>query len=167
MAVRAVWRLVLAVAVVASPAASAKRHLGEAIPKFTGTVSAANAVKLLDAVSDRTDKLVGLQVYVEPSSDKTFSKTHYIASVDGGQFVLSKSEGNGGGGIEMVAPATEARWEHGGYVLDGFYLVKSGGLHQGIISVGLEKLRESDVLLSKKFRVILKPLSRSSPASVR
>ena len=126
------------------------------IPKFVGTVNAGNALRFLGGITDRVDKIVGLQVFIEPSSDETFRKKHYSVDEDERQFSISSGATGDSGGLEMVAPAEEVQFLHGSYVLDGFYVVKSGGMHQGTASVGLEKVNEGAVLLSTKFRVVEK-----------
>jgi hypothetical protein len=45
-------------------------------------------------------------------------------------------------------------WQHGGWNVDGFYLVKPGGLHQGISSFGLMQTDEAAVRLNPAVRFV-------------
>lgn len=109
--------------------------------RITGTVTADNATRFTEFVAEHQDKVIGLQVRVTPGTPTDFAAKHYLAESDDRLFVVFK-RGDDEGGIEVVAPKGEAVWLHGEYVLDGFYVVKSGGMHQGTLSYGLEKTDE-------------------------
>lgn len=153
----AAWIAGLPIDAGAAPNAANHAAAREAvIPKFVGRVTPDNATRFLEGVVGRTDKIVGLQVHIQPGGDKTFAEDRYLAEANDVLFSMSKSDSLDGEGLEMVAPAAEAVWLHGDYALDGFYLVKSGGVHQGITSIGLERVDEAAVLLSTKFRVVVR-----------
>lgn len=112
--------------------------------RMTGTVTADNAASFTEFVAKHQDKVIGLQVHVTPGTQADFTAKHYMAQTDDRLFVIFK-RGDNNGGIEVVAPKGEAGWLHGDYVLDGFYVVKSGGMHQGTLSYGLEKTDEGAI----------------------
>ena len=91
------------------------------------------------------DTVVGLKISVdiaEGSADGTVSAG---VSSDG-QFVAYLV---GGKDSEIVGQAgfTQSR---GSVLFDGFFIVKSGGMHQGIESLFLEKADDASVLLSSR-----------------
>jgi len=47
-----------------------------------------------------------------------------------------------------------ATWLHGSIVFDGFYLIKYGGTHQGILSFGLKQVDEATVILNPAIQVV-------------
>jgi len=47
----------------------------------------------------------------------------------------------------------DGRFEHSGYVLDGFYRVKSGGVHQGTSSFGLSSVDEAQIRLNGGLKI--------------
>ena len=128
-------------------------HAGQIIPKFVGMVDASNVERFLNAVGDNQDKIIGIRVAFDGMRPAKEPANGYAADADDDQFVISYGTLESPG-IEMVAPKSEASWQHGSYVLDGFYVVKSGGMHQGTLSYGLEKVDEGTVLLSTKYRVV-------------
>lgn len=131
----------IAVSAVGSPAAEAADCARLTLLRMTGTVTADNAAAFTEFVAKHQDKVIGLQVRIAPGTPTDFTAKHYLAEVDERLFVVFK-RGADEGGIEVVAPKDEAGWLHGEYVLDGFYVVKSGGMHQGTLSYGLEKTDE-------------------------
>lgn len=153
-------RLVIALGAIAfagAASAAPRHHATGVIPKYVGEVNADNAARFLDNVAGRIDKIVGLKVIIEPSTDADFRRKGYLAMKDGRLFSVSATPTGGpgqSGGVEMVAPADEVGLMNGGFSLDGFYVIKNGGMHQGTVSVGLEKVDEGAVLLSTKFRVV-------------
>ena len=134
--------------------ALASPRKGNEIPKYVGAVSAKNVKPFLDAVSGHLDKIVGLKVFFDSTPNRN---TGYSASTDDRLFVVNYGTLDKPG-VEIVAPKAEASYLHGSWVLDGFYIVKSGGVHQGTVSVGLEKVDEGAVLLSTKYHVVQKPI---------
>jgi hypothetical protein len=141
--------------IAASPSLSSsapRTHVGT-MPKYVGTISPDNAPQFLVDVANRLDQIVGIKVEVVPSGNDDPHK--YLVDRDDRLFVISASAKNNFAqeGIEIVAPYQEASFLHGSWVLDGFYVVKSGGVHQGIASFGLQKVNEGEVLLSPKYAV--------------
>ncbi len=92
---------------------------------------------LPDFLSDNLDEAVALRITVArptPAQEEAGS----LADLNDDRLVLSYSAGLGEGGWEMLAPAGAYRTEGSGWAVDGMFVVRSGGMHQGIISYALE-----------------------------
>jgi hypothetical protein len=87
------------------------------------------------------DTIVGLKVSF-PANEYTPGVV--VAGANDGQFVAYFS---GAGESEIVA-VEGFQFLHGAYVFDGFFVVKSGGVHQGTVSLSLQKTDEAQVRLS-------------------
>ncbi len=133
--------LALAAPACAPTPADAAARASRTLLRMTGTVTPDNAAAFTAFVAKHQDKVIGLQVRVTPGTPSDFKARHYMAEITDRLFVVFK-RGDNEGGIEIVAPKAEAVWLHGDYVLDGFYVVKSGGMHQGTLSYGLQKTDE-------------------------
>jgi hypothetical protein len=161
------WFVLAGLAVIAASPSwsrSATRPHVAAIPKYVGTISAENAPQFLLDVANRVDQIVGVQVEIIPSGNGGPLK--YFVDRDDRLFVISGSVKNNFAqeGIEIVSPKDEASFLHGSWVLDGFYVVKSGGVHQGVASFGLQKVNEGEVLLSPKFAVKIRRIGPAPEA---
>jgi hypothetical protein len=49
---------------------------------------------------------------------------------------------------EYLFPDGSYSWLHGEYIINGYFIPRSGGIHQGIISVAFEKIDDAQVLLN-------------------
>jgi hypothetical protein len=106
-------------------AAAAQRE----IVVLKGKITAKNYFAFERFVTGSLDKVVGLKVQVDKSPEG--AKLSAEADKDG-QFVIYMPRGEH---VRVEIVANEGhRYEHGAYVFDGFFLVKSGGVHQGIRS---------------------------------
>ena len=133
------------------------------IYKYVGTVNSANANYFMSRVADNVDKIIGIQIAVDRGDSDVpgGGDSSYLVYQDqkSGQFSASKTDADGGG-IELVVPAIEANFQHGDYVIDGFYMVKAGGVHQGVASFGLEKVDESEILLNQHLKIVVRSVPR-------
>jgi hypothetical protein len=136
---------ILLVAIIAAPGAPIA---GQRIDQIVGGVSAENVDKFAEEISDHLDKIVGLKVSVEAGDSGGMS-----AHVTEGMLVVYRS----GGDFEIVANSGY-RYEHGAYVFDGFFIVKSGGMHQGVVSYGLQEVNEAQVLLTPGVEILPVPV---------
>lgn len=92
-------------------------------------------------VARNLDRVIGLKISAEPSDHAS----GFYCGVSDRQFVTYMPPN-----AQTEIVANEGfRWEHGAYVFDGFFLVKSGGMHQGTISYGLEPVSEAVVRLGR------------------
>ncbi len=137
------------------------RQPGHTIPKYVGQITPRNVGILLNDVAARRDRIIGLQVQIAPNG--AGDPKGYVVDRDDRLFVISADVKTAlaDDGLEVVAPKDEASFLHGQWILDGFYVVKSGGIHQGVASFGLEKVDEGAVLLSPKYIVRRVSISRS------
>lgn len=144
-------RYVVAAAIAFLPATAMAQAQAE-IPVYSGEVTADNAERLNAALANRVDTIVGLQVEVSPTDDK--SPAGYLVdqiTADAGVFISTTYPQ--GGGVQINAPT--AYWRHGSYIIDGFYVVKYGGMAQGILGYQLKPVDDAVVLLSSARRVTM------------
>lgn len=115
------------------------------VDRIEGSVSPSTLPKFADLIANHLDQIVGLKVAVE-----AVDQADMVAHANG-QFAVWVP----GGDFEIVA-SRGFSYQHGAYVFDGYFLVKSGGMHQGVLSYGLEQVDEAQVLLTPdiKFNVI-------------
>jgi hypothetical protein len=106
-----------------------------------GNITAKNYNKLEKILLENFDKIVGLKIYFSHAEDPA----PLVATADRNQFVAYKPMPQTKS--EIVA-SNGYHWLHGGYQFDGYFLVKSGGVHQGAVSIGLLHTDETRILLS-------------------
>lgn len=124
---------------------------------YTGEVNVNTAANFTNTISNNLDKVIGLKVYVDPGKDADLERNAYLVGYDHEQFSVWKGKpGESGGGIEVVRNGLIDR-TMGFYVIDGFYIVKSGGLHQGTLSYGLQPVDEAVVRLNPAVKVVQRP----------
>ncbi|MEJ2818507.1 DUF2939 domain-containing protein [Caulobacter sp. CCG-8] len=134
-----------ALAADAAPPPADAAPAAEQMTRLSGEVDAAHAEAFLSKVADHLDGIVGVQVWIEPSEGP---EATYQVGQDDDRLVISNET------YELLAPKGAWRWEHGRYVVDGFFLVKNGGVHQGVSSLGLEAVSESAVRLKPNLTVV-------------
>ncbi|WP_271068615.1 hypothetical protein [Caulobacter sp. NIBR1757] len=122
------------------PADAAAATPKRTVPRLVGAVTPGNAARYTTFIADRLDQVVALRLSVTPGSDGDFKASNYLAQVSGDLFMVFKRAGATEGGIEVVLPKGEARLVGGAYVVEGFFVVRSGGMHQGTLSYGLERM---------------------------
>lgn len=54
----------------------------------------------------------------------------------------------GGFGTEYLFPKGSYSFLHGSYIVKGYFIVRSGGMHQGVSSVAFERVDDATVLLN-------------------
>jgi hypothetical protein len=119
------------------PAAAAA---ADPIYKVRGTVTSSNFAGLASFMLNSVDSIVGLGLFI-PAND-SFGKG--IVTTDSGEMLAIFGKGYD---VE-IAVSSGYFYRSGNFVLDGFFLAKYGGIHQGTQSVGLSATDESAVLLS-------------------
>jgi hypothetical protein len=125
---------------VSHPATTAPVAVMEPIPELHGPVTRANFDRFEAFVSSHLDRVIGLKV----SFDTDEKAKGLNASADGGQFVTYVTPNTQ---TEIVANSGYS-FQHGSYVFDGFFIVKNGGMHQGVVSYGLVQAKEEAIRLS-------------------
>ncbi len=111
------------------------------ISVLSGSVTVRNYVKLESFLSRNLDKIVGLKIYFDSASHPA----PLVAGVSEKRFVAYKRIPET---TSEIVASDGFYWLHGGYQFDGYFVVKSGGMHQGVISYGLQKVPEDRVILS-------------------
>jgi hypothetical protein len=124
-------------------ALGAPSFAAQKIYRVNGRVSPNNVRGLQVFLLNSVDAIVGLKLHF--SSEKRHGPGIVTADADDGSF----SSYMAGEGAEIEIFAEDGyEYRSGDFVFDSFYLVKYGGMHQGIHSVSLNKVTESSVLLS-------------------
>ncbi|MBL6458310.1 hypothetical protein JMJ55_23505 [Belnapia sp. T6] len=115
-----------------------------AISQLEGALTQENFAQFEEFISDNLDKVIGLKLSAAANTGRSGLQ---VTETNGQVAIYLPHDPKRVGSIEVVANSGY-RWEHGGYVFDGFFLVKSGGMHQGIISYGLLPVSEAQVRLT-------------------
>ncbi len=106
-------------------------------PLASGVVTLDRQDALPDFLNDNLDQPVALRFTVaRPTPDE--EQAGFGADIDDGRLLVTYSSGLGEGGWEALAPEGAYREQGGGWAVDGVFVVRSGGMHQGIISYALE-----------------------------
>jgi hypothetical protein len=117
---------------------------------YSGTINARTAERFLDVISSNTDKVIGLNVTVEITPE---SEPRYGANFSEGRLVISS-------GDPMDAPQEVVINGPVGTTMgltrvDGFYLIKSGGMHAaGALSWGAMPVDEASLRLNPYVRIV-------------
>lgn len=131
------------------PARSAVRI----ITVYKGVVDAKSVDRFLSTMSGKTDKIIGLKIAVERSRD---SDSQYYVGRSDGRLVIS-------GGDPMDSPKELVVNGPTGttmdlFTVDGFYLIKSGGMHAGgALSYGAIPVDEATLRLRNGIRFVERP----------
>lgn len=114
-----------------------------------GTITADNFDRAGEIVMDELDDVLGLQLRQEVWPDEEDPPLQ-VHSPETGRLVIYKRDETQ---IELVINGGVS-WQHGGWNVDGFYIVKPGGTHQGISSFGLMQVDEAAVRLNPAVRIV-------------
>jgi hypothetical protein len=106
---------------------------------------------LEEVVFDEVDYVIGLDLMIQETTDSA-PEEQMVASYSDGQLVVYKTRKSGGGSEIVINGGLSRQWAM--WRADGFYLVKSGGMNQGICSVGLLPTDEALIRLNPAVRVI-------------
>lgn len=124
----------------------ARRH----IRKFVGELNAENFERVATAILE--ENIIALDVLV----DRTIFEEHRSgwpsASLDENKIILSRSTIDDGGVEINVNEAFSPQW--GSYRISGIFYVKSGGMFQGVVCVGLIPTDEAQVHLNPEVKII-------------
>lgn len=146
---RLMWAAIAVSAASWSSSAAAQRMID--IPVYEGTVTPQNGERLTEMIGDNLDQVIGLRLAVEPTADGS-SPFSVSATSDSEQYLLLSVYRPDEGGREILVNG-EYRWEHGMWIVDGFFLVRSGGMHQGVLSYGLMPTDAAAVRLNPHLRL--------------
>lgn len=104
-------------------------------PVLVGELNSQNVGRFAKRICDLTDKVVGLKLSVPSEAE--------FASANDNRLIISSADEGGG---KEVLIGTGWTLQHGNDVVDGFYVVKSGGEHQGVISCDLTATDEAALI---------------------
>ncbi len=108
-----------------------------------GEVDDANLQKICSLIADENDNVIGLKLrFNTPQNDRWSVEVQD----EGGGYVFD-------GEIELNV-SDGAYWVNGALSLDGFWLVKYGGMHQGILSFGLQQVDEAQIRLNTGIKLV-------------
>jgi hypothetical protein len=113
------------------------------IYSVAGEITAASYKGFEQFLFNSLDTVIGLKVSFNGNEDANVGDVS--AGANDGQFVAYLQ---GPGGESEIVAREGFQYLHGDYVFDGFFVVKSGGMHQGIISLFLDRTDEAQVRLS-------------------
>jgi hypothetical protein len=125
------------------------------VPLITGTATADNVEELMSAAGGACDSFIGVKVRFDPAPAD--DDLQYSVSGDTEDDYLIVFRSGDPTSTELVINGA-FRWEQGAYVVDGFFLVKSGGMHQGVVSLGLQPVEEAILQSSPKIAILEQPL---------
>lgn len=114
-----------------------------------GAITSDNFDRVSEIVMDELNDVVGLQLRQEVWPDQENPPVQ-VHSLETGRLVIYKRDD---AEIELVINGGVS-WQHGGWNVDGFYIVKPGGTHQGISSFGLTQVDEAAVRLNPAVRIV-------------
>ena len=106
-------------------------------------INEANARSLDNVACRNLDRIVHLKIAVNWSADKLDRET---AGYNRLVFWNDKAE--------YLFPAGSYAYLHGDYIIDGYFIARSGGIHQGITSVAFDKVDDAKVLLNPSVKEI-------------
>ena len=125
-----------------------KRHVRRMTEELTTETWSAFERLVLESLG----QVLGLDIYVTESPEFRGEDGQLSAGFDGDRLVLYL-QGFGCGQAEILINGQLSR--QAGYVrADGFYMVKSGGMHQGIISCGMQPIEEALIHLIPAITVV-------------
>lgn len=113
------------------------------ITVLRGEVDDVNLQQVSSLIADANDNVIGLKLRFNPPQNDRWSVE--IQDEGGGYVFDGEIELNVSGG---------ACWVNGALSLDGFWLVKYGGMHQGILSFGLQRVDEAQIRLNTGIRLV-------------
>jgi hypothetical protein len=135
------------------PAKAPAQNASTTIVVYTGHVDAQSAERFLGLISGSRDSVIGLDVTVQPSDD---ADTRYASGRDGSRLVISSGDPlNAPQEVVINGPVAQT-WDM--WRVDGFYLIKFGGMHAaGAMSWGALPVDEAALRLNPAIRVIRRP----------
>ena len=120
------------------------------IPQLSGTLTESTYPEFEKFMDDHVNKVVGLKITVQRSASDA---APLQADADNGQLVVYlKSTPDEPSESEIVA-SNGFTYRNGSYAVDGLFIVKNGGTHQGVVSYSLKKTNESAAKLDPSIKL--------------
>jgi hypothetical protein len=102
-----------------------------------GTIDQTSIENLGRLACRNYDKIVRLKISVDWSADGLDEET-----TDYKRLVFWDDT------AEYLFPEGSYSYLHGSYIINGYFIPRSGGMHQGIVSIAFEKIDDAQVLLN-------------------
>lgn len=122
------------------------------VVRLRGEVGPVNAVRALDRLATFDDQVVGLRVRFRSGEENGPRRRRYSADLYEGDRLLIYATRPDQTGWELLVPKGSFGLDHGDYAVDGFFVVKTAGPHQGVLSLSLWPVDEGAVRLSAAVR---------------
>ena len=106
------------------------------IPQLSGTLTETTYPEFEKFVDDHVNKVIGLKITVQRSDSDA---APLQASADKEQLVVYLNSTPDEPSESEIVVGNGFSYQHGSYVLEGLFVVKNGGMHQGVISYSLMK----------------------------
>lgn len=117
-------------------------------------MDAKSAERLTDLISANTDKVIGLKLSVEKSTD---SDKRYYSSLSDNQLNITSGDPMDAPVEVIINDGVGTTTAGAFYTADGFYLIKSGGTHAaGAVSFGALPVSEATIRLNPHINLITK-----------
>lgn len=113
------------------------------VPRIVSEVLDDNFVAFCARLEAAVGSVIGLHV----SMSKPIEPRDAVLGSDGGVYMFN------GTNVE-INTASGATFRHGDIIFDGFWMVKYGGMHQGVRSVYLEHVADAGILLNPAITVV-------------
>ena len=131
----------------AGPARAQQRR----VVRLTGAVGPANAIQFLDRLAAFEHGLVGLRVRMRGAVGGPGSRRYSAGPYEGGRLLVHAARADQTG-WELLIPLGRFGWDHGDYLVAGFFVVMRVGPHQGVHSLSLRAVDDGAVLLLAEVR---------------
>ena len=102
-----------------------------------GVITYGNAKYLSSIACRNFDHIVHINISIDWLSDKMS-----VEQVGSRRLIVWDDN------AEYLFPKNSYNYLHGEYVVNGYFIVRHGGTHQGIVSLSFERINDSDVLLN-------------------
>ena len=122
------------------------------IRRLAGELTRENYDLFSRVVFEELNNVIGLDLMIQPTPDRSVEEAEsFVVHHDGNRLITYKVTDAGGCEI-LVNGGLSRQWAM--WRADGFYLVKSGGMQQGICSVGLIATEEALIRLNPAVKII-------------
>jgi hypothetical protein len=99
------------------------------IPQLSGTLTESTYPEFEKFIDDHVNKVVALKITVQRSDSDA---APLEASADNGQLVVYLNSTPDEPSESEIVAGNGFSYQHGSYVIDGLFMVKNGGTHQGV-----------------------------------
>ena len=129
--------LILAAILLSAHAKTAYAQTVIRMELLCGSINATNIKNLFDVWSRNIDKVIHLKLSIDwPNESVNFEQSDYKRLIFWNE------------NAEYLFPDKAYSYQHGSWIVNGYFIARSGGVHQGVISIAFEKIADTAVLLN-------------------